>query len=152
MARAKITAYVTPDLADTLQRVAAIQDRSVSDIVEDAIARRFAQASREAEHAALMARLEQIVRRLGVIETAQETHFELTAHAARFTFAIAPDVPEADRAALNARGAARFGNIIDTIVHRLAGGRSTCRDTLASLQPSPAPAPSPVQVQGAAAQ
>jgi hypothetical protein len=149
MARAKITAYVTPTLADMLQRVAAIEDRSVSDIVEDAIAKRFAQAGRESEHAATMARLEQVMRRLGVIEKAQETHFELTAHAARFMLSLAPEIPEPDRAALSARGAERFGAIMDSIVSRLSRGRSTWRDTQASLQP-PAPAAAPAQ--GTAAQ
>ena len=74
-----------PRLADTLKRVAAIDDRSVSDVVEDAIIRRFGDAGREAEHAALIARLDQFARRLASIEQAQERQFELTAHATRFS-------------------------------------------------------------------
>jgi hypothetical protein len=135
-ARAKITAYVTPKLADALQRLAAIEDRSVSDVVEDAIARRFNQPLHEVEHAALMARLEQIMRRLGVIEKAQETHFELSAHAARFSFSIAPDIPEPDRQALNARGSERLRNLLAAIIARLASGRSTIREMQAEAQPA----------------
>ena len=56
MARTKITVYVTPDIAETLKRVAAIDDRSMSDIIEDAIMRRLGNAGRDVEHAALMAR------------------------------------------------------------------------------------------------
>ncbi len=37
MVRQKITAYVPPELADALKRVAAVKDRSVSDVVEDAV-------------------------------------------------------------------------------------------------------------------
>ena len=139
-ARAKITAYVTPQLADALQRVAAVEDRSVSDIVEDAIARRFSEPLREVEHAAVMARLEQIVRRLGVIEKAQETHFELSAQAARFAFTIAPEIPEADRPALSARGGERLRNLLAGIVSRLASGRTAWREAQSGLQPASPPA------------
>lgn len=132
MSRAKITAYITPDLADALKRVAAIKDRSVSDIIEDAIASSFSQAGRDAEHAALMARLEGITRRLGVIEKGQETHFELSAHAARFAMSMAPDIPDADKATLNARGAERFRNVIGAIVSRLSSGRSVWREHFAA--------------------
>ena len=137
MVRAKITAYVTQDIAETLKRLALIEGRSQSDLVEDAIARRFSQAGQEVEHAALMTRLETIVRRLGVLEKGQETHFELTAQAARFAFSIAPEIPEADRAALTARGGERFRNILASIVNRLSGGRSTWREALAGLEPPP---------------
>jgi hypothetical protein len=147
MARTKVTAYVTPDIADTLKRVAATDDRSVSDIIEDAVARRFADFGREAEHAALMAKLEQLTRRLGAIEKGQETHFELTAQAARFAMSVAPEIPEADRVALNARGADRFRNILSAIVARLSSGRSTWRDTLAAQQ-----SPAPTQTYSAAAE
>lgn len=153
MSRAKITAYVTPDIADALRRVAAIEDRSVSDIVEDAVARRFTDAGREAEHAALMAKLEGLARRLGVIEKGQETHFELTAQTARFALSVSPEIPEADRAFMNARGSERFRNIIASIVSRLSGGRSAWRDALAAMQPAPqtsAPAAAPAAARAAA--
>lgn len=128
MVRAKITAYVPPDLADALKRVAAMKDRSVSDIVEDAIAKTLMGASRDAEHAALMTKLEAMQRRLGVIEHSQETLFEFTAHAARFSMSVAPDIPEADRANANARGAERFRGIIAAIVSRLGAGKSVWKD------------------------
>lgn len=128
MVRAKLTAYVPRDLADALRRVAAVKDRSVSDIVEDAIARALMGAGRDAEHAALMAKLDMVQRRLGVIERSQETLFELTAHAARFSMSVAPDIPDADRANANARGAERFRGIIAAIVARLGAGKSVWRD------------------------
>lgn len=141
MIRTKITAYLTPDLADALKRVAAIKDRSLSDIVEDAVARTFADASREAEHAAVMARLGAISRQLGAIEKAQETHFELTSHAARFAMCVAPDIADQDRPLFNRRGAERFHNVVATVVARLAGGRSVWREhfpTSEALPPSSA--------------
>jgi hypothetical protein len=134
MARTKITAYVTPDILETLKRVAAVDDRSISDIIEDALARRFSDFRREAEHAALMAKLDQVTRRLGVIEKGQETHFELTAQTARFTLSVAPEIQEADRVSLNARGAERFRNILAAIVARLSSGHSAWRETLAAQQ------------------
>ncbi len=73
MVRQKITAYVPPELADALKRVAAVKDRSVSDVVEDAVTKALTGVSRDAEHAALMAKLDAMARRLGVIERAQET-------------------------------------------------------------------------------
>lgn len=131
MARNKITVYVTPDVADALKRVAAAEDRSMSDIIEDAITRRLADIGREVEHAAVMAKFEQIMRRLGVIEKGVESHFELTAHATRFAMSMAPEIPEAQLTAINARGADRFRNILSAITSRLAAGRSFWRDTLA---------------------
>jgi hypothetical protein len=137
MSRAKITAYITQDLADALKRVAAIKDRSVSDIIEDAIANAFTNAGRDAEHAALMARLEMISRKLGVIEKGQETHFELSAHAARFAMSVAPEIPEPDRPALNARGSERFRNVVSAMISRLAAGKSVWREHfVASAEPA----------------
>lgn len=140
MARNKITVYVTPDVADALKRVAAAEDRSMSDIIEDAITRRLADIGREVEHAAVMAKFEQIMRRLGVIEKGVESHFELTAHATRFAMSMAPEIPEAQLTAINARGADRFRNILSAITSRLAAGRSFWRDTLAGPSSSSATA------------
>lgn len=132
MARTKITAYVTPDVADALKRLAAITDRSMSDIIEDAICRRLSDTGRETEHAALVAKLDHLARRLGRMEAAQETHFELSAQSARFAMSVAPDIPEAERQALNARGGERLRNLLGLIVTRLASGRSTWREAMAN--------------------
>ncbi|MDZ4759869.1 MAG: hypothetical protein SGJ21_02195 [Alphaproteobacteria bacterium] len=129
--REKITAYIPKDLSDTLRRVAAVKDRSVSDIVEDAITKAFSNAGREAEQAALMARLDRIHRTLGVIEKGQETHFELSAHAARFTMSVTPEIVESEKVEFNARGAERFRSVIDAIVARLGKGRSVWREHFA---------------------
>lgn len=138
MARNKITVYVTPDVADALKRVAAAEDRSMSDIIEDAVTRRLADIGRDVEHAAVMAKFEQIVRRLGVIEKGVESHFELTAHATRFAMSMAPEIPEAQLTSINARGAERFRNILSAITSRLAAGRSFWRETLAGPSQPPA--------------
>lgn len=133
MARTKITAYVTPDIAETIKRLAAIDDRSMSDIVEDAILRRIGNAGREAEHAALMARLDQFSRALRRIELGQETHFELAAQVARFALSVSPEIPEADLPSLEARGSDRLRNILAIVIARLAADRSVCRETLGRL-------------------
>jgi hypothetical protein len=140
MARTKITAYVTPEIADTLKRVAAIEDRSFSDLIEDAIMRRLNDTGRDAEHAALMARLDHVLRRLGVIEKGQQTHFEFSTQTSRFLLSIAPEIAEADRPALTARGADRFRNIMALAVSRLASG-GALRDALAN-GPTPDTRPS----------
>ncbi len=133
MARTKITVYVTPDIAETLKRVAAIDDRSMSDIIEDAIMRRLGNAGRDVEHAALMARMDQFGRQLRQISQVQDTHFELTAQAARFSLSVAPEIPEADLPRLEARGSDRLRNILSIVIARLAAGRSVCRETLVQL-------------------
>jgi hypothetical protein len=133
MARTKITAYVTPDIADAIKRLAAIDDRSMSDVIEDAILRRLSHAGRDAEHAALMARLDQFGRALRRIELGQETHFELSAQTSRFALSVAPDIPEADLPTLEARGSDRLRNILSIVIARLAADRSVCRDTLGRL-------------------
>ena len=108
MSRTRIAAYVPPDLAEAIKRLAAIEGVSVSDLVEDAVAKFLHTTRGEAEHAALMAKLETMQRRLIAVERSQETLFELTAHAARFSMSMAPDVPDAERTRINARGAERF--------------------------------------------
>jgi hypothetical protein len=130
MARDKVTAYLTPDLSESIKRLATVEKRSVSDIIEDLIGKSLANTGRDAEHAAIMARLDGLSRKLGVIEKAVETHFELSAHAARFTMSLAPNIPEQDRAALNARGGERFRNMITAIVSRLSAGKSVLSDAL----------------------
>ena len=72
MARCKITAYVRHDLADMLKRLAAIDDRSMSDIVADAIRRRLDNAERATGPAAILASLGEISHRLAAIEQALE--------------------------------------------------------------------------------
>jgi hypothetical protein len=134
MARTKITAYVTSDTAETLRRLAAIDDRSVSDLIEDAIMRRFMDAGREAEHAALVAKIDALARRLRAVEAGQEAQFELTAQATRFAMSVAPDIPEAERAVLNARGGDRFRNVVSIVIAKLSAGQSAARDVFHGIE------------------
>ncbi len=133
MARTKITAYVTPDIAETIKRLATIEDRSMSDIIEDSIIRRLSNAGREAEHAALMARLDQFGRTLRKIELGQDTHFELTAHVSRFLLSATPEFPDVDRPTLEARGNDRLRSILSLVIARLAVDRSVFREMLGRL-------------------
>jgi len=128
MSRAKITAYINHDLADAMRRLAVQQDRSASDVLEDAVHRFFDHTRREGEHHALMARLDRVMSRLGVLEHGQETLFELTAHTARFVMSVAPDIPEPDKVVVNTRGSERFRNVITAMVAKLRTGRSVMRD------------------------
>lgn len=136
MARTKITVRIPPDLADALRRVAVLDDKSISDVVEDAIIKTFASTG-AAEHAALIVKLDNVTRRLGAIEKRQETHFELSAHAAHFMMSVAPEIPDLDRAAFSARGASRVQNVLAAITARLAGGRSLWREHFAEAMPAP---------------
>jgi hypothetical protein len=147
MARTKITARLNANLADALSRVARIDDRSVSDVVEDAVSRYFERAHSEAEHHALMAKLDRLSLRLGSIERNQETLFELTAHVTRFAMSVAPEIPERDKPAVNARGSERFRNVIAAIVSRLASGKSVWRENFAA---APVSEPHVMARQGAA--
>lgn len=128
MSRTKITAYVTPDIAETLKRVAAIDDRSVSDIVEDAIVQKLMATDRSAQQAAIIASLGQVTRRLTAVERNLETQFELSAQSTRFLLSVTPEIPEADRATWSARGRDRLNNMLSVVVAKLAGGRSTLQD------------------------
>jgi len=76
----------------------------------------------------LMARLDRVMSRLGVLEHGQETLFELTAHTARFVMSVAPDIPEPDKAVVNTRGSERFRNVITAMIAKLRTGRSVMRD------------------------
>jgi hypothetical protein len=137
MVRTKITARILPDLADSLRRIAVLKDRSISDVVEEATIRSYADNS-QAEHAALMVKLDQLSRRLRVIEKSQESLFELTAHAARVAMSVAPEIPDADRAMLNARGSSRFQNVVAAIIARLSSGKSVWKDHFVEAALAPA--------------
>ena len=128
MARAKITAYINHDLVETMRRLAVQQDRSASDVLEDAVHRFFDATRQEGEHHALMARLDRIMSRLAVLEHGQETLFELTAHTTRFVMSVSPEIPEMDKADVNTRGSERFRNVIAAMVAKLRTGRSILRD------------------------
>lgn len=128
MSRAKITAYLNHDLVNAMRRLAVQQDRSTSDVLEDAVHRFFDHTHREGEHHALMARLDRMMARLAVLEHGQETLFELTAHTARFVMSVSPDIPEIDKVDVNTRGSERFRNVIAAIVAKLRTGRSVLRD------------------------
>lgn len=130
MARIKISVYVTPEVADALRRVATVEDRSQSDLIDEAIARRFAGTGHEAEHAVVIARLDALTRRLAVIEKAQDRQFEFLAHGARFFLSVAPDIPVNERDAVNARGAERLRNLLSVVAAKLGAGRSTWRETV----------------------
>lgn len=130
MARIKISVYVAPEVADTLKRLATIEDRSQSDLIDEAIARRFAGTGHDAEHAAVIARLDALTRRLGVVEKAQERQFEFLAQGARFFLSVAPDIPVGERDTINARGAERLRNLLSLVATRLGAGRSAWRETV----------------------
>lgn len=148
MSRAKITAYINYDLVNAMRRLAVQQDRSTSDVLEDAVHRFFDATRQEGEHHALMARLDRVLARLAVLEHGQETLFELNAHTARFVMSVSPDIPEIDKADVNTRGSERFRNVIAAIVAKLRTGRSVLRDHF-DLAPQPVMAEAPV---GAAAE
>ena len=141
MSRCKITAYVTPDIAETLKRVAAIDDRSVSDIDEDAILQKLMAKTQGAEQAAIIASLGQVTRRLTAVERNLETHFELSAQSTRFLFSVTPDIPEADRPSWSARGRDRLSNMLSVVIARLASGRSTLQDAYNLPEHDAAPPP-----------
>ena len=128
MSRAKITAYINQDLVIAMRRLAVQQDRSASDVLEDAVHRFFDHTRQEGEHHALIARLDRIMARLALLEHGQETLFELTAHTTRFVMSVSPDIPEMDRADVNARGSERFRNVIAAMLAKLRTGRSILRD------------------------
>ena len=143
--REKITTYIPIEMATTLKRVAAVKGRSVSDVVEDAITKSFSNAGREVEHAALLTKLDQIHRAIGVVEKGQETHFELTAHAARFAMSVTSEISENEKAVFNARGAERFRSVIDAIISRLNRGKSVWRDNFAGEALTPLPTSEPAR-------
>ena len=140
MSRVRIASSITPALNVAIRRVAVIENRTLSDLVEDALARYFDSAHRDAEHHAIIAKLQRLSQRLAALEKGLETLFELNCHATRFSMSVAPDIPERDRAALNARGSERFRNVIAAVVARLGSGRSALRDSFASAGQAPTPA------------
>lgn len=131
MRRRPLSVTVPEAILEGVRRTSDIQGRKASDIVEDALSLYLRHTDPDLGHGAVLASLDRIHTRLTRLERAQETHFELTAHAARFTMGLAPDIPAYDEPALRSRGARRLSEVMTAIITRLSGGRSLWRSTLA---------------------
>jgi hypothetical protein len=150
MRRKPLSVTVPEAILEGVRRTSDVQGRKVSDIVEDALSLYLRHTDPDLGHGAVLSALDRIHSRLTRLERAQETHFELTAHAARFSMGLAPDIPEYDEPALRSRGARRLSEVMTAIITRLSGGRSLWRSTLAPelLVPQPASAPAGPQASG----
>ena len=51
---------------------------------------------------------------------------------------VAPEIADADRAMLNARGSSRFQNVMAAIVIRLSGGKSVWKEHFVAASSGPA--------------
>lgn len=131
MRRKPLSVTLPEPVLDGVRRTSEHQGRKVSDIVEDALSLYLRHSDPDLGHGAVLASLDKIHGRLTRLERAQEAHFELSAHAARFSMGLAPDIPEFDEPALRSRGARRLSEVMTAIVARLSGGRSLWRSTLA---------------------
>ena len=151
MRRKPLSVTVPEAIREGVRRTSDIQGRKVSDIVEDALSLYLRHTDPELGHGAVLSSLDRIHMRLTRVERAQEAHFELTAHAARFSMGLAPEIPEYDEPALRSRGARRLSEVMTAIITRLSGGRSLWRSTLAPelLVPRPASSPGGSQAQPA---
>lgn len=136
MSTVPVKAYVDPDLARDIARIARAQNRSESAVIAEAIRLRFAALSEGVESASrdtqrrqmnrIEARIDKIVRDQALVK-------ECLLVFVRIWLEHNPPIPEelADSAALSAQ--ARFQRFLDHLMRGLTPGRSIAGDVLGGV-------------------
>jgi predicted transcriptional regulator len=121
--KARLSAYLAPELMRSLADTAARRNQSRSLIAEAAIASFLSPDADERREAAVAKRLDGLDRRLQRLERDIGISVETMALFVRFWLASTPQLPDADQAAVRAKGGERYDNFLEALGRRLATGR-----------------------------
>ena len=120
--KTRLSAYLDPELMESLAAYADRRGRSRSLIAEAAIASFLSPDADEAREAAITTRLDQLDRRMNRIERDTDITVEMIAMFVRFWLANAPPPPESERALLSKQGGDRYDAFMASLGRRLAKG------------------------------
>ena len=133
--KARLHAYLTNDVHDRLDLLAAKPGSSKSAIVNDALKAFFARGAASEIDAVLRVRLDKVARHLARLERDQQVLLECLALFIRFELTVTVPLPDIDQPAAKALGNERFNNFIAQVGRRLAAGRSLTREVLDCAAP-----------------
>ncbi len=148
--KARLHAYLTDDVNDRLELLAAKPGSSKSAIVNDALKAFFAKGAASEIDAVLRVRLDKVARHLARLERDQQVLLECVALFIRFELTVTVPVPDIDQPAAKALGNERFSNFVAQVGRRLAAGRSLTREVLDYATPEGAIGQAREQAEGSA--
>jgi hypothetical protein len=122
--------YLPRDLAREIDRRAAANRLSKSEVIRAAIAIAFSPDAADQMEAALGRRLDRMSRQIERLERDVTIGVEILGVFTRAWFTATPPVPEAGRAAAEALGKARQERMIEEVARRYAAGRSITKEVL----------------------
>lgn len=128
MAKARLSVYLDPDTDRALQAFAEKRGKSKSLVAEAAITSFLSPDAAERQEAAITRRLDQHTRAAERLERNLGISIEMLALFVRFWLTTTPAVPDAGRAAAQAKGRERYEGFVAALGRRLAKGANFTRE------------------------
>jgi predicted transcriptional regulator len=133
MAKARLSVYLDPETDRALEAFAELRGKSKSLVAEAAIASFLSPDAAERQEAAITRRLDQHTRTAERLERNLGISIEMLALFVRFWLTTTPAVPDAGRAAAQAKGRQRYEGFVAALGRRLAKGASFTREVSMDL-------------------
>lgn len=124
----RLSVYLEPELTRSLAEFAERRGKSKSLVAEAAIASFLSPDASERQEAALVRRLDQLVRRTERLERDIAITVETIALFIRSWLIATPTLPEHARAAARAKGIERYEGFVEALGRRLSKGPSFLRE------------------------
>ena len=126
----RLSVYISAAVEKQLDIAAGRPGTSKSAIVEAALDSFLSPDRDDHRDAALIKRIEQLVRKIEKLRRDQEIVAETVALFILYFLTLTPPLPEPDHASAKALGRDRFDYFLKELAGRLAAGRGLIRDTL----------------------
>lgn len=126
--KSQLSVYLEPELTRTLTEYAERGGKSKSLVAEAAIACFLSPDAAERQEAALVRRLDQLVRRTERLERDVDIAVETVALVIRFWLIATPALPEQMQPAARAKGLKRYERFVEALGKRLSKGPSFLRE------------------------
>ncbi len=122
ISKPRIHPYISPDNFVRLQALTKCPGRRESEIVDKALAAFFSFEREDGRDGALIRRLDRMTRQMEGLKRDQIISAEAFALFVRYFLTVIPQVPNQDKAAAQAQGAARFETYLDSLKTLLEDG------------------------------
>lgn len=128
--KTQLTVYLEPATYRALSAFAARRDQPKSLVAEAAVASFLSPDDSDRREAAIVKRLDRIVRALERLERNDNISLETVALFIRFWLTATPALPEQSTPAARAAGSARYDRFMESLGRRLASGASVLREVV----------------------
>ncbi|MBY4893512.1 CopG family transcriptional regulator [Rhodobacteraceae bacterium N5(2021)] len=128
MAKIRLNVYFDPDLFDQLEATATSRRVPMTHIVEAALASFLTPDEADQREAALVRRLDRMMRAIERFERDQEITGEALALFIRFWLSAIPPVQDDLREAAMAQGKERYTGFVENLARRLAKGSTLAKE------------------------